>query len=69
VHPIATTFQANLTSSDGNAEAAIEAAAAQHGEDTATPIACPMVAVRVPDRQVWAVGFSDTRPTRRKIRS
>jgi hypothetical protein len=36
VHAIANTFQANLTSSDGNPEAAIEAAAAQHGVDTAT---------------------------------
>lgn len=36
VHAIANTFQANLTSSDGNAEAAIEAAAAQHGVDTTT---------------------------------
>jgi hypothetical protein len=33
---IANTFHANLTSSDGNPEAAIEAAAAQHGVDTAT---------------------------------
>jgi hypothetical protein len=36
VHAIANTFQANLTSSDGNPEEAIEAAAAQHGVDTAT---------------------------------
>ena len=36
VHAIANTFQANLTSSDGNPEMAIEAAAAQHGVDTAT---------------------------------
>ncbi len=36
VHAIAHTFQANLTSSDGNPEEAIEAAAAQHGVDTAT---------------------------------
>ncbi len=36
VHAIANTFQANLTSSDGNPEVAIEAAAAQHGVDTAT---------------------------------
>ncbi len=35
VHAIANTFQANLTSSDGNPEEAIEAAAAQHGVDTA----------------------------------
>jgi hypothetical protein len=33
---IANTFQANLTSSDSNPEEAIEAAAAQHGVDTAT---------------------------------
>jgi hypothetical protein len=31
----ANTFHANLTNSDGNPEAAIEAAAAQHGVDTA----------------------------------
>jgi hypothetical protein len=36
VHAIANTFQANLTSSDGNPEEAIEAAAAQHGVDAAT---------------------------------
>ena len=36
VHAIANTFHANLTSSDGNPEQAIEAAAAQHGVDTAT---------------------------------
>jgi hypothetical protein len=36
VHAIANTFQANLTSSDGNPEQAIEAAAAQHGVDTGT---------------------------------
>lgn len=36
VHAITNTFQANLTSSDGNPEQAIEAAAAQHGVDTAT---------------------------------
>jgi hypothetical protein len=36
VHAIANTFQANLTGSDGNPEEAIEAAAAQHGVDTAT---------------------------------
>jgi hypothetical protein len=36
VRAIANTFQANLTSSDGNPEEAIEAAAAQHGVDTAT---------------------------------
>jgi len=36
VHAIANTFHANLTSSDGNPEEAIEAAAAQHGVDTAT---------------------------------
>jgi hypothetical protein len=36
VHAIANTFRANLTSSDGNPEQAIEAAAAQHGVDTAT---------------------------------
>jgi hypothetical protein len=36
VHAIANTFQANLTSSDGNPEQAIEAAAAQHGVDAAT---------------------------------
>lgn len=36
VHMIANTFQANLTSSDGNPEAAIEATAAQHGVDTGT---------------------------------
>jgi hypothetical protein len=36
VHAIANTFQANLTSSDGNPEEAIEAAAVQHGFDTAT---------------------------------
>jgi hypothetical protein len=36
VHAIANTFQANLTSSDGNPEAAIEAAAAQLGVDTGT---------------------------------
>jgi len=36
VHAIANTFQANLTSSDGNPEEAIEAVAAQHGVDTAT---------------------------------
>ncbi len=36
VHAIANTFQANLTSSDGNPEEAIEAAAAQHGVDSAT---------------------------------
>ena len=36
VHAIANSFQANLTSSDGNPEEAIEAAAAQHGVDTAT---------------------------------
>lgn len=35
VHAIANTFRANLTSSDGNPEEAIEAAAAQHGVDTA----------------------------------
>jgi hypothetical protein len=34
VHAIANTFRANLTSSDGNPEEAIEAAAAQHGVDT-----------------------------------
>lgn len=36
VHAIANTFQANLTSSDGNPEEAIEATAARHGVDTAT---------------------------------
>ena len=36
VHVITNTFQANLTSSDGNPEQAIEATAAQHGLDTAT---------------------------------
>jgi hypothetical protein len=36
VHAIANTFQAHLTSSDGNPEVAIEAAAAQHGVDTGT---------------------------------
>ena len=36
VHAITNTFQANLTSSDGNPEAAIEATAAQHGVDTST---------------------------------
>ena len=36
VHAIANTFQANLTSSGGNPEEAIEAAAAQHGVDPAT---------------------------------
>jgi len=36
VHAITNTFQANLTSSDGNPEQAIEAAAAQHGVDTGT---------------------------------
>src|SRR5580692_8786186 len=36
VHAIANTFRANLTSSDGNPEEAIEAAAAQHGVDTGT---------------------------------
>jgi hypothetical protein len=36
VHAIANTFRANLTSSDGNPEEAIEATAAQHGVDTAT---------------------------------
>jgi len=36
IHAIANTFPANLTSSDGNPELAIEAAAAQHGVDTAT---------------------------------
>jgi len=36
VNAITNTFQANLTSSDGNPEEAIEAAAAQHGVDTAT---------------------------------
>ena len=36
VHAITNTFQANLTSSDGNPEEAIEATAAQHGVDTAT---------------------------------
>jgi hypothetical protein len=36
VHAIANTFQANLTSSDGNPEEAIEATAAQHGVDTGT---------------------------------
>lgn len=36
IHAIANTFQANLTSSDGNPEEAIEAAAAQHGVDTGT---------------------------------
>ncbi len=36
IHAIANTFQANLTSSDGNPEVAIEAAAAQHGVDTGT---------------------------------
>jgi hypothetical protein len=36
VHMIANTFQANLTSSEGNPEVAIEAAAAQHGVDTGT---------------------------------
>jgi hypothetical protein len=35
-HAIANTFQANLASSDGNPEEAIEAAAAQHGVDTGT---------------------------------
>jgi hypothetical protein len=35
VHAIANTIRANLTSSDGNPEEAIEAAAAQHGVDTA----------------------------------
>jgi len=36
VHAIANTFQANLTSSDGNPEGAFEATAAQHGVDTGT---------------------------------
>ncbi|HEX3755517.1 MAG TPA: hypothetical protein VHV26_10625 [Rhizomicrobium sp.] len=36
VHKITNTFQANLTSSDGNPEIAIEATAAQHGFDTTT---------------------------------
>jgi hypothetical protein len=36
VQAIANTFQADLTSTDGNPEMAIEAAAAQHGVDTAT---------------------------------
>ena len=36
VRAIANTFQANLTSGDGNPEMAIEAAAAQHGVDTVT---------------------------------
>ena len=36
VHMIANTFQANLTSSEGNPEVAIEAAAAQHGVSTGT---------------------------------
>jgi len=36
IHAIANTFQANLTSSDGNPEEAIEATAAQYGVDTAT---------------------------------
>jgi hypothetical protein len=36
VHAIANTFQANLTSSDGNPEEAIEATAARHGVDTGT---------------------------------
>ncbi len=35
VHTIANTFKANLTSSDGNPEEAVDAAAAQHGVDTA----------------------------------
>lgn len=35
VHAIANTFRANLTSSEGNPEEAIEAAAAQHNVDTA----------------------------------
>lgn len=35
VHAIVNTFRANLTSSDGNPEEAIEAAAARHGVDTA----------------------------------
>jgi hypothetical protein len=34
VNKITNTFQANLTSSDGNPEIAIEATAAQHGYDT-----------------------------------
>ena len=36
VHTIANSFLANLTSSDGNPEEAIEAVAAQHGVNTAT---------------------------------
>jgi hypothetical protein len=36
VRAITNTFQANLTSSDGNPEEAIEAAAAHHRVDTAT---------------------------------
>ena len=36
VHAITNTFQANLTSADGNPEQAIEATAARHGVDTAT---------------------------------
>ncbi|HEY4076527.1 MAG TPA: hypothetical protein VGM26_06290 [Rhizomicrobium sp.] len=36
VNAITNTFQANLTSSDGNPEEAIEATAAQHGMDAAT---------------------------------
>ncbi|MGA7711492.1 MAG: hypothetical protein WCA81_06290 [Rhizomicrobium sp.] len=36
IQAIANTFQANLTSSDGNPEEAIEAAAARHSVDTAT---------------------------------
>jgi hypothetical protein len=36
VHAIANSFLANLTSSDGNPEEAMEAVAAQHGVDTAT---------------------------------
>lgn len=36
LHRIANTFQANLTSSEGNPELAIEATAAQHGLDTGT---------------------------------
>jgi len=36
VHAIANTVQANLTSSDGNPAAAIEAAAAQHGIPVST---------------------------------
>ena len=36
VHAIANTFQADLTSSDGNPQEGIEAAAAQHGVDAAT---------------------------------